>query len=200
MVEILLILFAVAAYYVALQWFIDGLNTKNKDEGGKVFGSIIFLVVTGLVVCYFLGFLYPVVVMLGILAFMFIVIGIDFLHEETEVFFKSWVLGVLCWVLGLIAVYPTFALMLREGWFTVSACLASAAMIVLGLISFKRYFKEKKFSYPVLATFACFLFISFFVTNSYPVDHCAVVTVDVILLAIGIFFVYWKSKFVKLLI
>ena len=199
MVEILLILFALVAYYAALQWFFEGLSAKNKDEGGKIFGSIIFLVVTGLVVCYFLGFMYPVVVMLGVLSFIFMVIGIDFIHEETEVFFKSRMLGALCWVFGLIALYPMFALMLREGWFTVAACLSSASMISLGLIAYKRCVKNKNFSYPVLITFACFLFISFFLTNTYPVDHCSIVTLDIILLAIGIFLVYWKSKLVKLM-
>ena len=195
MVEILLILFAIAAYYVALQWFYDGCKTKNNDSGGKIFGSIIFLIITGLVVCFFLDFLYPVVVMLGILSFVFIVIGLDFLSQDSEVFCgSSKMFGVLPWVLGLIAAYPTLAIMLREGWYTVSACVVSGFMVISGLLIVKRYIEKMNFSYPSILTFACLLFASFFITYQYPVIHHAVVITDVVISLIVVALMYWRFK------
>ena len=195
MIEFLLILFALLAYYVALQWIYDGCKTVNKDEGGKIFGGIIFLVITALVASYFLDFLYPVVVMLGILAFIFIVIGLDFLTQDEEVFFGSGKLfGVLCWIMGLIAVYPTLALMIREGWYTVSACLVSGSMVITCLYAFKRFIEKREFSYALFSTFVYFLIASCIIVNSYPVLHYAVVITDIVLLAIGCFLMYRKFR------
>lgn len=185
MVEILLILFAIVAYYVALHWIYDGCKKTNRDPGGKVFGGFIFLVATGLVVCYFYDFLYPVIVFLSILSFIFIVIGLDFLSENAEVFFgSSTMFGILCWIIGLMAVYPSVALMMRVGWYTVAACAISGAMVILALLVFKRFNEKRKISYSILITFVIFLLASFYITNQYLVSHFAVVITDVLVAVI----------------
>jgi hypothetical protein len=91
---------------------------------------------------------------------------------------------MLCWVIGLMAVYSSVALMMRVGWYTVAACAISGAMVILALLVFKRFNEKRKISYSILITFVIFLLASFYITNQYLVSHFAVVITDVLVAVI----------------
>ena len=177
MVGILLALYAAIVYAIAVRWFLEGFKKSNKDESGKIFGGIIFLIITALVACYFFNFMYPVVIMLGIVMVSFISLGLSFLNEELDVFMGSTLLfGVLVLLFGLFSGFLMITLMVQEGWYTTAACVVSGYMVFLGLNAIRKFSKINRFSISYLITFLILLAASVYLTWQYAVDHLMVLT------------------------
>ena len=172
MVNFLLILFAVVALYASVSWILDGF--KN-DDGGKIFGSIILIVVLGLIVCYFFDFVYPIIVLIGSMAVMLTIIGLGLLTDDSAVFSGSSILfGIITWTFGILAAYACVQLMLTEGWFTVCECLIAAFSVFSGIAVIKRAALNRRFSLGHLITYVLLITGGFFISNHYPVDHLSV--------------------------
>ena len=184
MVNFLLILFAVVALYAAISWILDGF--KN-DDGGKIFGSIILIVVLGLIACYFLSFIYPVIVLVGSMALMLTIVGLGLLTDDPVVFSGSGtVFGSITWAFGILAAYACVQLMLIEGWYTVCGCLLAAFTVFAGIAVIKRELLKRKFSYGHLITFALLLLGEVLVSKNYPVDHLAIAITSIATMFVAI--------------
>ena len=195
MVKILLILFAAVGLYVSISWILDSFKKTNKDDGGKVFGSIILIVTLGCIISYFLGFMYPVIVVVGSMGLTLTVISLGLLNEDHEVFSGSGILfGVVTWLLGIAAAYTCVQLMLAEGWYSVCICLVAAFTVIAGVAAIKRELLKKNFSFGYLLTFLLLLLGEVLISNSYPVDHLAIVITSI---AVMIVAVLVPTKYVK---
>ena len=184
MVNFLLILFAVVALYASVSWILDGF--KN-DDGGKIFGSIILIVVLGLIVCYFFDFVYPIIVLIGSMAVMLTIIGLGLLTDDSAVFSGSSILfGIITWTFGILAAYACVQLMLTEGWFTVCECLIAAFAVFSGIAVIKRAALNRRFSLGHLITYVLLITGGFLISNHYPVDHLSVTLTLIVMSVIAI--------------
>ena len=195
MVKILLILFAAVGLYVSISWILDSFKKTNKDDGGKVFGSIILIVTLGCIISYFLGFMYPVIVVVGSMGLTLTVISLGLLNEDHEVFSGSGtIFGALTWFLGIAAAYTCVQLMLAEGWYSICICLVAAFTVIAGIAVIKRELLKKTFSFGYLLTFLLLLLGEVLISNTYPVDHLAIVITSI---AVMIVAALVPTKYVK---
>lgn len=191
MVDLLLILFAAVVYYIAGSWFLEGFKKEHSDEGGRIFGGIALIIATAITVCYLLDFVYPVVIMLGIVAGIFVILGLSFLNDKQDVFIGSNVVfGVCVLFFGLFSGLLMSLLMLEEGWYTGCACVISAFMALVGVITIKKSYKMDTFSFSYLITFGILLIASLTISSMYPTDHALVFGSCFGVLLISSFFYY----------